>query len=175
MSGNPTRRSLGTRLGSLNEQHWTAIIASSVLLLIILSFLLVEPSRNTTAEPVRNGPAVSPDTVPLVTGDEPVPEMFTRAGCPVCHVIPGIEGARGSVGPALTLGATGRRRLADPSYQGRAETVKEYVVESILTPGVYVVPGYPDRAMPRWYGKRLTARALDKIAAYLTAINGEAG
>ena len=175
VSESRTRRSLRARLRSLNEQHWTAIIGTVVLLLVLWSFLLVEPSRNITANPVRTPPTVSPDSVPLVTGDEPLREMFTRAGCAVCHVIPGIDGARGRVGPALVLGTTGRRRLADPRYRGRAETVREYVVESILTPSVYVVPGYPDRAMPHWYGKKLTAKALDKIAAYLSQVNGEAG
>jgi hypothetical protein len=30
-----------------------------------------------------------------------------------------------------------------------------------------VVPGYSDRVMPRWYGKRLNAKALDRMANYL--------
>lgn len=171
VSESRSRRSLRSRLRSLNEQHWTAIIATAVLLLVLLSFLLVEPTRHTTATPVGNKPTVSRDAVPLVTGDEPLKEIFTRAGCPVCHVIPGIDGARGRVGPPLVLGTTGRQRLADPRYQGRAETVREYVIESILTPSVYVVPGYPDRAMPHWYGKKLTAQALDKIAGYLVQLH----
>lgn len=164
-------RSLRARLRSLNEQNWTVIIATAVLSFVVLSFLLVEPARNIPAEPVTRKSAVSRDSVPLVTGDEPLKEIFTRAGCPVCHVIPGIEGARGLVGPPLVLGAVGEQRLADPRYHGRAETVREYVVESILTPSVYVVPGYPDRAMPHWYGKKLTARALDRIAGYLVQLN----
>ena len=39
--------------------------------------------------------AVSPEKVPLTTGEESIAEIFTRAGCPVCHVIPGIPGANG--------------------------------------------------------------------------------
>jgi mono/diheme cytochrome c family protein len=105
--------------------------------------------------------------VPLVTGEEPVPELFRRAGCPVCHEIPGISGAEGRVGPRLALGTTGPQRLNDPGYRGQAKTVREYVVESILNPGIYVVAGYPALAMPRWYGKKLSAAALEKIAAYL--------
>lgn len=171
MNESRTRRSFPARLRSLNEQNWTAIIATAVLLLVFASFLLVEPTRDTTATPATKRPTLSQDSVPLVTGDEPLKDIFTRAGCPVCHVIPGIEGARGRVGPPLVLGATGRQRLADPRYQGRAETVREYVIESILTPSVYVVPGYPDRAMPQWYGKKLTAQALDKIAGYLVELN----
>jgi mono/diheme cytochrome c family protein len=105
--------------------------------------------------------------VPLVTGEEPLAAMFIRAGCPVCHRIPGIPGAEGRVGPPLLLGTLGPQRLQDPAYGGKAKTVHEYVVESVLEPGVFVVPGYPPDTMPNWYGAKLSALALEKIAAYL--------
>jgi mono/diheme cytochrome c family protein len=105
--------------------------------------------------------------VPLVTGDEPIAVLFTRAGCPVCHSIPGIAGADGRVGPPLLLGTSGPQRLRDPAYRGKAKTVHEYVVESVLEPGVYVAPGYPSETMPKWYGAKLSALALERIAAYL--------
>jgi hypothetical protein len=60
--------------------------------------------------------------------------------------------------------------MADPNYQGTAESVREYIQESILSPGVYIVPGYSDRVMPRWYGKRLNAKSLDRIAHYLEGL-----
>nr|MBI3613497.1 hypothetical protein [Nitrospirota bacterium] len=123
-----------------------------------------------TAAPI---PHISPTMVPLVTGEEPTPQLFARAGCPVCHTIPGIPGAEGRVGPKLVLGTTGPTRLADPRYRGQAKSVHEYVIESILKPGVYVVPGYPDRTMPPWYGQKLSAAALDKIAIYLESLGGE--
>jgi hypothetical protein len=67
----------------------------------------------------------------------------------------------------LLLGITGQQRLADPAYRGRAKTVHEYIVESVVEPGTFVVPGYPRDAMPTWYGAKLSALALEKIAAYL--------
>ncbi len=147
------------------------LVTGAVLLVGLLSVWWSGPSvediERTRAQAI---PQVSPDKVPLVTGEEPLEQIFIRTGCPVCHMIPGIVGARGRVGPKLVLGDTGPQRLADPGYQGRAGTVREYVIESVLTPGAYVVPGYPDRAMPRWYGKKMTAQALDKIAAYLEGI-----
>jgi mono/diheme cytochrome c family protein len=105
--------------------------------------------------------------VPLATGTEPLDKLFVQSGCAVCHTIPGIAPALGREGPPLVLGTKGPLRLADPQYQGTATTVREYIQESILNPGAYVVPGYSDRVMPRWYGKRLNAMALDRIAAYL--------
>lgn len=105
--------------------------------------------------------------VPLATGTEPLDKLFVQSGCAVCHTIPGIAPAQGLEGPRLVLGTNGPLRLADPQYQGTATTVREYIQESILNPGAYVVPGYSDRVMPRWYGKRLNALALDRIAKYL--------
>jgi len=94
--------------------------------------------------------------------------MFTRTGCP--HTIPGIAGANGQVGLPLLLATTGPARLADPRYSGHAKTVREYIVESIVAPQEYVVPGYPERTMPPWYGSKLSAAALDQMAAYLERI-----
>ncbi len=115
----------------------------------------------------KNGKAVALIDVPLATGHEPIEKLFVQSGCAVCHTIPGIEPAQGREGPKLVLGVNGPIRLADPNYQGTAESVREYIQESILNPGAYVVPGYSDRVMPRWYGKRLNAKALDRIARYL--------
>jgi mono/diheme cytochrome c family protein len=110
--------------------------------------------------------------VPLVTGDEPITEIFTKAGCSVCHTVPGIPGADGHVGPPLLLGATGPARLADPAYRGHAKTVHDYVIESVIEPGLFVVPGYPAGTMPIWYGAKLSALALEKIASYLERQGG---
>mgnify|MGYP002400630641 CR=1 FL=1 len=112
-------------------------------------------------------PTLMPEMIPLVTGDEPLSELFTRAGCPVCHIIPGIPGANGRVGPPLVLGTTGMGRLNDPTYRGSARTVHEYIVESVLEPQRFIVQGYPEQTMPAWYGSKLSALALEKIAAYL--------
>lgn len=129
-------------------------------------------SPGPAASPVRQGPmepsgALSAERIPLVTGDEPIADIFTKAGCVVCHTIPGIPAARGQVGPPLVLATTGPQRIHDPSYQGQAKTVREYVVESVLEPRRFVVAGYPDLTMPTWYGSKLSALALEKIAAYL--------
>jgi mono/diheme cytochrome c family protein len=116
--------------------------------------------------------ALSPDRMPLVTGDEPIADIFARAGCVVCHTIPGIPGGKGQVGPLLILGATGPERLNDPAYEGRATTVREYIMESVLDPRQYVVQGYPALTMPTWYGSKLSALALEKIATYLEQQTG---
>ena len=138
-----------------------------VLLLGILFALRSINSSSVPPVPVSSATVFVPDMIPLVTGDEPITEIFTKAGCLVCHTVPGIPGADGRVGPPLLLGATGPVRLADPAYRGHAKTVHEYVIESVIEPGVFVVPGYPAGTMPIWYGAKLSALALEKIASYL--------
>ncbi len=138
-----------------------------VLLVGILFALRSINSSSVTPAPVSSAAVLAPNMIPLVTGDEPIAEIFTKAGCLVCHTVPGIPGADGRVGPPLLLGATGPLRLADPAYHGHAKTVHEYVIESVIEPGVFVVPGYPAGTMPIWYGAKLSALALEKIASYL--------
>jgi len=144
----------------------------SPLIVTVLLLGVLVALRSLHSPPVEPGTVslaavLLPDMVPLVTGDEPISEIFLRAGCSVCHTVPGIPGADGRVGPALLLGTTGPARLGDPSYRGHARTVHEYVIESVLDPGTFVVPGYPANTMPTWYGAKLSALALEKIASYL--------
>ncbi|WP_146216188.1 hypothetical protein [Nitrospira lenta] len=145
------------------------MIVMGIVLLYALWTLRIEPAPSAgPVVSVNAGPtSLTAEMIPLVSGDEPIVEVFTKVGCPVCHVIPGIPGANGQVGPPLTLGVTGVQRLADPTYRGRASTVHEYVVESVVDPAAFVVPGYPERTMPVWYGAKLSALALEKIAEYL--------
>ncbi|MBX3124103.1 MAG: c-type cytochrome [Nitrospira sp.] len=152
-----------------NHRAIAALVAGLVLLLALVG-IQNAPPPSAVAPAVPN---IDPNMVPLVTGEEPIQELFVRAGCVVCHRIPGIVGADGKVGPPLWLGKTGASRLADPQYRGQAQTVREYIVESVVSPGTYVVPGFPADTMPVWYGRKLTAGALDKIAAYLELATDE--
>ena len=145
------------------------LITPLIVIALFLGTLLALRSTNSssvTPVPVSSVAALVPDKVPLVTGDEPITEIFTRGGCAVCHTVPSIPGADGRVGPLL-LGTTGPTRLADPSYRGRAQTVHDYVIESVIEPGLFVVPGYPANTMSTWYGAKLSTLALEKIALYL--------
>ena len=145
-------------------------ITPLILIALLLGALFALRSTNSssvTPVSVSSVAALLPDMAPLVTGDEPITEIFTRAGCAVCHTIPGIPGADGRVGPPLLLGITGPARLADPSYRCHAQTVHDYVIESVIEPGVFIVPGYPANTMPVWYGAKLSALALEEIVSYL--------
>jgi len=148
------------------ERFITPLIIVVLVLGTLLALRTTKPP-SPPPEPVPAAVALAPEMVPLVTGDEPITVIFTKAGCSVCHMVPGIPGGDGRVGPALLLGTTGPARLADPAYRGHAKTVHEYVVESVIEPGIFIVPGYPSSTMPTWYGAKLSALALEKIASYL--------
>jgi hypothetical protein len=148
------------------ERALTPLIMIVLLLGTLFALRSITPPPETPV-PITSAVALAPEMIPLVTGDEPIAEIFAKAGCAVCHTVPGIPGADGRVGPPLVLGVTGPTRLADPAYRGHAATVHEYVIESVIEPGVFVVPGYPAVTMPTWYGAKLSALALEKIALYL--------
>ena len=146
------------------------LITPLIIIALVLGTLWALHSINSsfvTPVPIPSVAALVSDMVPLVTGDEPITEIFMKAGCAVCHTVPGISGADGRVGPPLLLAATGPLRLADPLYRGHAQSVHQYVIESVIEPGMFVVAGYPDHTMPTWYGAKLSALALEKIASYL--------
>ena len=150
----------------MSERSITPLIVIALLLGTLLSLRSIH-SNSVTPAPVPSVVGLVPDMIPLVTGDEPISEILVRAGCPVCHTIPGIPGTGGRIGPPLALGTTGLARLSNPAYRGRAKTVHDYVIESVIDPGLFVVPGYPSGMMPTWYGAKLSAIALEKIASYL--------
>jgi mono/diheme cytochrome c family protein len=106
----------------------------------------------------------------LADGSEPVDQIFAKAQCVVCHTIPGIPGAAGTVGPKLVEGTNAPTRIKDPGYKGSAKTVREYITESVISPSAYVVKPFPDNVMPKIFGQKLSAGALNKIVDYLSQL-----
>ena len=106
----------------------------------------------------------------LADGSEPLDQIFAKAQCIVCHTIPGIPGAMGTVGPKLVEKTNAPTRLKDATYKGGAKTVREYITESVITPSAYVVKPFPDGVMPKIFGQKLSAGALNKIVDYLSQV-----
>ncbi len=44
---------------------------------------------------------------------------------------------------------------------------REYITESILNPSIHVVKGFPDNQMPKDFGKKLSAGAVNRIVDFL--------
>ncbi len=114
----------------------------------------------------------------FVTGAEPIDQMINTLGCPLCHTIPGIEGAVGELGPKLHEKTNAMQRIKDPRYKGKATSTKEYVRESILDPSAFLVFNetagelYPDGLMPTSFKNQVSVEALDKIVDFISQTEG---
>jgi mono/diheme cytochrome c family protein len=87
-------------------------------------------------------------------------QLYRSLGCANCHE-PNLFGQR--LGPALDhIGLTAATRRPGVSAE-------EYLRQSILDPGAYVVPGYQD-SMPRDLGRDLSPTDLDALVAYLLSL-----
>ncbi len=99
----------------------------------------------------------------LYNGQEAL-EIGVPAGCSGCH-------ANGAVGPD-TVGTWTRvqnQRLTLPEFADY--TGEQYLIESIVQPNAYIVPGYSSGVMNANYGDQLTAQDLADIIAYLETQN----
>ena len=110
----------------------------------------------------------------LADGTETVDQIFAKAACVTCHTIPGISGAVGTIGPKLEEGTNAPIRIHDPAYKGTAKSTAEYIMESVVSPSVYVVKPFPDNTMPKVFGQKLSAGALKKIVDYLSQVKAGA-
>jgi cytochrome c peroxidase len=94
--------------------------------------------------------------------------IINRGGCGNCHVIPGVPGADGEVGPDLS-------KLGKVAGTRKPKTkAKDYIRESILDPDAFVAPGgYEKGVMPRKFGKTLSEDDLGKLVDYLASLGVE--
>ena len=120
------------------------------------------PARPTTAasdDPIALGEAVFRATPP---------------GCFACHsTAPGVTLA----GPSLAgMGSRAAETLASPDYTGNAETVDDYIRESIVAPSAHIVEGPGTFAasgrsvMPDDYEETLTTDEISQLVAYLASL-----
>jgi mono/diheme cytochrome c family protein len=121
--------------------------------------------------PTPSGPPTGTDIdKELTEGDPAAGETLSVAiGCTACHIIaptgPAWLPAEGQPG----IGDRAASRPNEPEYTGEATTADKYLHESIVLPGVYLVPGYTD-LMPHTYGSSLTDQDLADIIAYLLTL-----
>jgi len=93
---------------------------------------------------------------------DPGRQVYDRTGCATCHES-GLGNLFHPVGPPLDhIGAVAAtRRPGVPA--------EDYLRQSIVDPGAYVVPGYPD-SMPRGLGDRLSKEEVDDLVRYLASL-----
>lgn len=98
--------------------------------------------------------------------------LFGPAGefCSGCHSQLQIGPPMGRVDQLPAVAERARDWLSDPSYSGAATTPVEYLVESIVDPDAFTVPGYPAGSMPDGYGLLLSVQDVSDLVAYLMAV-----
>ena len=98
-------------------------------------------------------------------------QLFLKHACTGCHIVPGIPGATGKLGPPLYMKAGASARLKDPAYRGHASTPREYIAESILYHDIYVVTdqsAYAQNTLPSsHYRNKIRAEDLHQMVQYL--------
>jgi mono/diheme cytochrome c family protein len=142
------------------------------LVIVIWSGLLVLTIKLT-------GKEVPPSTSLGEPGEydlEALTTAFTEASCTGCHVIPGISGAVGRIGPDLTqMGEQAAAYLEEGIYSGSAEDVEAFIRESILDPDAFIAPECPGGPcqpgqMPVAAGAQLSESELAQVVDYLASL-----
>ena len=64
----------------------------------------------------------------------------------------------------------GEARIALPDYQGQGTTNREYVIESILLPEAFIVPGEWDETMPTHFNQTMSEQELADILAWMATL-----
>lgn len=130
-----------------------------------------------------NSPKIFASSVGLAETEkltDSVEEIIQKNGCFVCHKIPGITNAQtGFIGPILAMKSTSAHNLSSPEYQqaiseglAKATTEREYVMESILHPAAFILPGFrAGDGMPSDYSQKMTLGELEKLVTFLLTID----
>jgi nitrite reductase (NO-forming)/hydroxylamine reductase len=98
---------------------------------------------------------------------------FQEGGCSACHVIPGVPGAVGTIGPDLTgLAKVASEMVASVEYTGKAKTAEEYIQEGIENPAIFAAPSCPNGPcqadlMPPTFRDTFNSEEVDAMVRYL--------
>lgn len=139
----------------------------------IASFILNwEPTATMVEVPeVPVGETVGTDiTAELPEGDATRGEtVANRLACTACHIA-APTGPAWLAGAEPGIGTRAQTRYTQSDYTGNAETAEQYLFESIVQTGAYVVPGFPENLMPANYSTQLTDQDMADLIAYLLSL-----
>lgn len=89
-------------------------------------------------------------------------ELYISQGCGGCHAF-SKAGTKGIFAPSHDdFLAVAQARFQNPDYHGQAESAEAYILESLVEPNAYIVPGY---AMTRFHMPAYTHLNQDDLDA----------
>jgi mono/diheme cytochrome c family protein len=117
----------------------------------------MEPTEavEATEEPEAQAAPTEEAVETAITGDAENGGALFIAACSACHA------AEDGIGPALT----GMSERAATRVEGLS--AQEYLHQSIVEPGAYVVEGYDDGIMPTTYAEQYTEQEITDLVAYI--------
>lgn len=149
----------------------------------VTAYLLSLNSKPETAAPPTTeggGTAatpVPPPSVALLSDDElakgdPVKgeSVFASQACAACHQV---TGTAAPVCPNLSaIGNQAATIIEEAGYAGQATSGLQYLNESIVNPGAFIVSGFNDGVMPNNFATTLSQEQIVDIVAYLNTLKG---
>ena len=91
-------------------------------LALILLFTFVACNRDEAAKTIAPAPA------PPIGNAERGKQLAGQYGCNVCHVVPGVDGPQGSLGPSLA-GVASRPKISFGTVQNTPENLAKYLMD----------------------------------------------
>jgi nitrite reductase (NO-forming)/hydroxylamine reductase len=152
-----------------------------VLVLVFLMLALAACSPKAVETPAAAPAEAQPTQAsqPGLYGKELAVQAFQKGGCTACHVIPGVPGAVGTIGPDLSaIGEEAEARIESGEYTGAAKDVAGYLHEAVADPDAYISPncgGKPCQKglMPASLVEALTSNELIAVVDYMTGLDGD--
>jgi mono/diheme cytochrome c family protein len=122
--------------------------------------------------PTPAGPTFGSDiTKQLPAGAASAGEALAASlGCTACHITSQTGPAWLASADQPGIGTRASARFTQPDYTGKATSAEQYLIESIVEPGAFVVSGFPNGVMPGTYGNQLTDQQLADLIAYLLSL-----
>lgn len=123
------------------------------------------------AAPVLDGPAVGTDIAQVLpAGDAAKGEaLAVSQGCAGCHISTNSGPAWNATGSEPGIGTRAAARFGQSDYTGKATTAEQYLLESIVQPAAFVLPGFAVQ-MPNNYGAGMTVQNAADLIAYLLTL-----
>lgn len=149
----------GRRLGT-----FLALVGLFTVAMLLTVFFV---ARETGEEEARGAETATPSETTQTQTTPAAPAGNAAAGkavfaeqCAPCHTFKPAR-SNATTGPDLD-------NLAADAQKANQGSLDEYVTTSIVDPGAYVVPGFPNGVMPPDFGQSLSKQQIADLVAFLT-------